>query len=139
MIDIEDSEEKIKRQYKRLFIAIEDFNLVMELNGLDYNCLVVNIEGRLSIPIDKYRYYIAKSFNTCFKSPSNLFKPTYISDTSMVTTNGSTRIQLVVAPLKKYTKKIKNKEAKSIQRTYIPFFELFVTELKNYEKLFDEK
>ena len=139
MTDIEDSEEKIKREYKRLFIEIEDFNLVFELNGLDYNSLVVDIAGRLSIPIDKYRYYIAKSFNTCFKSPVNLFKLNYITDSSMLTTNGSTKIQLVVAPKKKYTKKIKNKEAKNIQRTYIPFFELFIKELKNYEKLFNEK
>lgn len=136
---MEDNEEKIKREYKRLFITIEDFNLVMELNGLDYNSLVVNIEGRLSIPIDKYRYYVSKSLNKCFKSPENHFKSNYISDSSMVSTNGSTKIQLVVAPLKKYTKKIKNKEAKSIQRTYIPFFEMFIKELKQYEKLFNEK
>ena len=57
----------------------------------------------------------------------------------MLTTNGSTKIQLVVAPKKKYTKKIKNKEAKNIQRTYIPFFEMFIKELKQYEKLFNEK
>ena len=136
---MEDTEEKIKREYKRLFITIEDFKLVMELNGLDYNSLVVNIAGRLSIPIDKYRYYIAKSFNKCFKSSANKFKSSYISDSSMVSTNGSTKIQLVVAPKKKYTKKIKNKEAKNIQRTYIPFFEMFIKELKKYEKLFNEK
>lgn len=139
MIDIEDSEEKIKRQYKRLFVTIEKFNVVMELNGLDYNALVVNIVGRLNIPIDKYRYYVTQSLNKCFKSPVNHFKLNYISDTSMLSTNGVTRIQLVVAPLKKYTKKIKNKEAKAIQQTYIPFFELFVAELKNYEKIFNEK
>ena len=136
---MEDTEEKIKRQFKRLFVTIEDYKLVFELNGLEYDSLVVNISGNLKLPIDKYRYYIAKSFNTCFKSPSNLFKPTYITDSSMLTTNGSTKIQLVVAPKKKYTKKIKNKEAKAIQRTYIPFFELFINELKNYEKLFNEK
>ena len=50
----EDTEEKIKRQYKRLFVTIENFNLVMELNGLDYNSLVVDITGHLSIPIDNY-------------------------------------------------------------------------------------
>ena len=137
MEDIE--EDKIKREYKRLFVTIENFNVVMELNGLDYNSLVVDITGNLSIPIDKYRYYISKSFNTCFKSTVNLFKSNYISDSSMVSTNGVTKIQLVVAPKKKYTKKIKNKEAKTIQRTYIPFFELFIKELKNYEKIFNEK
>ena len=137
MEDIE--EDKIKREYKRLFVTIENFNVVMELNGLDYNSLVVDITGNLSIPIDKYRYYISKSFNTCFKSTVNLFKSNYISDSSMVSTNGVTKIQLVVAPKKKYTKKIKNKEAKTIQRTYIPFFELFIKELKNYEKIFDKK
>ena len=135
----EETEIKIKREFKRLFVTIEDFNVVMELNGLDYNCLVVDIKGNLNLPIDKYRYYISKSFNTCFQSPVNLFKPTYITDSSMLTTNGSTRIQIVVAPKKKYTKKIKNKEAKTIQRTYIPFFEMFIKELKNYEKLFNEK
>ena len=57
----------------------------------------------------------------------------------MLTTNGSTKIQLVVAPLKKYKHKIKNKEAKAIQRTYIPFFEMFIKELKQHEKLFNEK
>ena len=57
----------------------------------------------------------------------------------MVSTNGSTKIQIVLAPLKKYTKKIKNKEAKAIQRTYIPFFELFIKELKNYEKIFNQE
>ena len=136
---MEGIEEKIKREYKRLFVTIEDFKIVMELNGLNYDSLVVNIVGRLNLPIDKYRYYIAKSFNKCFKSNVNHFKLNYISDSDMVSTNGSTKIQLVVAPLKKYTKKIKNKEAKTIQRTYIPFFEMFIKELKNYEKLFNEK
>ena len=139
MIDIEDSEEKIKREFKRLFVTIEDYKLVFELNGLDYNSLVVDITGHLNLPIDKYRYYISKSFNTCFKSTVNLFKPNYITNSSMLTTNGSTKIQIVVAPKKKYTKKIKNKEAKSIQRSYIPFFELFIKELKQHEKLFNEK
>lgn len=133
----QDNEEKIKRQYKRLFVKIEDFKIVMELNGLNYNCLVVDIIGHLNIPIDKYRYYVSKSLNKCFKSPVNHFKTNYISDSSMVTTTGSTKIQLVVAPLTKYTKKIKNKEAKKIQRTYIPFCEMFINELKNYEKIFD--
>lgn len=136
---MEDNEEKKKREYKRLFIKIDDWKIVMELNGLNYNCLVINIQGRLNIPIDKYRYYVNQSMHKCFKSPVNHFKTNYISDSSMVTTNGSTRIQLVVAPKIKYIKKIKNKEAKNIQRTYIPFFELFVKELKNYEKLFNEK
>ena len=62
-------EEKIKREYKRLFLTIEDFKIVMELNGLNYNCLVVNIEGHLNIPIDKYRYYISRSLQKCLKSP----------------------------------------------------------------------
>lgn len=136
---MEDSENKIAREYKRLFIEIEDFKIVFELNGLDYNSLVINIVGRLNIPIDKYRYYVSKSLNKCFKSPVNHFKPNYISDSTMVSTNGSTKIQLVVAPKLKYTKKIKNKEAKNIQRTYIPFCEMFIKELKNYEKLFNEK
>lgn len=134
-----DNEEKIKREYKRLFVKIDDWKIVMELNGLNYNCLVVNIQGRLNIPIDKYRYYVKQSMYKCLKSPVSYFKSNYISDSNMVSTNGSTKIQLVVAPITKYTKKIKNKEAKAIQRTYIPFFELFVNELKNYEKLFNEK
>jgi hypothetical protein len=120
-------------------LDIEDWKIEMELNGLDYNCLVVNIEGRLNIPIDKYRYYISQSLNKCFESPVNAFKSNYISDSRMTSTNSSIRIQLVVAPKIRYTKKIKNKEAKNIQRTYIPFFELFIKELKNYEKLFNEK
>lgn len=136
---MENTEEKIKRQYKRLFVTIDNFNLVMELNGLNYDSLVVNIVGRLNLPIDKFRYYISKSFNTCFKLPSNKFKPNYITDSDMVSTNGSTRIQLVVAPKIKYKHKIKNKEAKAIQRTYLPFFELFIKELKQHEKLFNEK
>lgn len=133
-----DNEEK-KRQYKRLFVTIDDWKIVMELNGLDYNCLVVNINGVLNISIDKYRYYITQSLNKCFKSSVSHFKSNFISDSSMVSTNGSTKIQLVVAPKKKYKHKIKNKEAKSIQRTYLPFFEMFIKELKNYEKLFNEK
>ena len=137
MEDIE--EDKIKREYKRLFLTIENFKIVMELNGLDYNCLVVNMVGHLNIPMDKYRYYVTQSLNKCFKSNVNHFKSNFISDSSMVSTNGVTKIQLVVAPKKKYTKKIKNKEAKTIQRTYIPFFELFIKELKNYEKIFDKK
>ena len=136
---MEQVEKKIKREYKRLFIKIDDFNLVMELNGLNYNSLVVNVKGRLNLPNNKIGYYVNQSMYKCLKSPVNHFKTNYISDSSMVTTNGSTRIQLVVAPKIKYIKKIKNKEAKNIQRTYIPFFELFVKELKNYEKLFNEK
>ena len=136
---MKDIEDKIKREYKRLFINIENFKITMELNGQYYNCLVVNIDGHLRLPIDKYRYYISRSLQKCLKSPVNAFKSNYISDSSMVSTSGWTKIQIVLAPLKKYTKKIKNKEAKAIQRTYIPFFELFIKELKNYEKIFNQE
>jgi len=139
MEGIEETEIKIKRQYKRLFVTIEDYNLVFELNGLNYNCLVVNVKCRLNLPNNKIGYYVKQSMYKCLKSPVSQFKSNFISDSDMVSTNGSTRIQLVVAPKLKYTKKIKNKEAKAIQRSYIPFFELFVNELKNYEKLFNEK
>ena len=132
-------EEKIKREYKRLFLTIDNFKIVMELNGLDYNSLVVYLDGYLNLPIDKYRYYISQSLYKCLKSPENKFKTKYISDSTMLSTSGWTKIQIVLAPKIKYTKKIKNKEAKAIQRTYIPFFELFIKELKNYEKIFNQE